>query len=54
MENWILDKIIKNKTKSNVKEVKIFNDLVKTECGKEILIDVFKIGFVEGYELNKC
>ena len=50
MENWILKKIIKNKDRKNAKEVEYFESLIKTEFGKELLIDVFKIGFVEGYE----
>lgn len=54
MESWILNEIMKNKNKSNKKEMEVFKELIITEFGKEILIEVFKIGFVKGYETNNC
>lgn len=53
MKDWILNKIIESKNKENEEEMKNLNELVNTEFGKEILIEVFKIGFVEGYENRK-
>lgn len=53
MKDWILNKIIESKNKGSKKEMKVFKTLVNTESGKEILIEVFKIGFVEGYENRK-
>lgn len=53
MEDWILNKIIEKKNKKSKNEMKIFNELVNAEFGKEILVEVFKIGFVEGYENPK-
>lgn len=50
MKDWILNKIIEKKNKENINEMKKFKELVNTEFGKEILIEVFKIGFIEGYE----
>ena len=53
MKDWILNKIIEKKNKENKNEMKVFNELVNTEFGKEILAEVFEIGFVEGYESQK-
>lgn len=55
MNDWISNKIIESKNKENENEMKIFKEIVSMELGKEILIEVFKIGFVEGYENSiKC
>ena len=53
MKDWIINKIIEKKNRENTNEMKKFNELVNTEFGKEILAEVFKIGFVEGYENPK-